>query len=350
MARGEAGSPERVNNTGGAAGLPRGGGLDVAIWDQVLPWQGSVAAPDAQPRAETISVTAPEIPPAGKQAPQVGKQAPQVGKQAPQAGRQVPLVGEQAPRRLRRVPPLRTAALADLLRRRPVLVTRAAFGTAALILVGASIVVSRDVGAAGRPAGAHAVASSGPGRSPLAGVPGVVAPDPSPSDPAFVPPPPAARPQRPPPEHAGKQGAAPPAQPLGPPAPPAGNTTVHSGGGGATSAQRGPAVVKAAPPPPAIITVSGHVTCLSGNAVEGVWVVGLHGGSGWAPWISSAAHPSYASFKKSISNGAWEVHVGCGGSPPNWKVATYSGWATGTPHDFTCDDIPGQGRYGECWT
>jgi hypothetical protein len=103
------------------------------------------------------------------------------------------------------------------------------------------------------------------------------------------------------------------------------------------------------PPPPATINAAGHLTCLSGKAMVGVWVVGQAGGSGWAAWTSTAATPSYASFHRTINNGPWQVHVGCGGTPDSWKVATYSGWVTAVSPSFTCDDIPGHARYGECW-
>jgi hypothetical protein len=100
-------------------------------------------------------------------------------------------------------------------------------------------------------------------------------------------------------------------------------------------------------PPPAKIAASGQVTCLSGNAVEGVWVVGQGGGTGWAAWSPSGSQ-SVATFSRTIPTSAWEVHVGCGGSPQSWQVATYSGWMTGTSQSITCDDISGQGQFGEC--
>jgi hypothetical protein len=109
-------------------------------------------------------------------------------------------------------------------------------------------------------------------------------------------------------------------------------------------------VTRASIPPPATIDARGSVTCLSGAPVEGVWVVGRAGGSGWATWSASASAKEFASFGRKISNGAWEVHVGCGGSPQTWRAASYSGWVSGTSHSFTCDDISGQGRSGECWT
>jgi hypothetical protein len=109
-----------------------------------------------------------------------------------------------------------------------------------------------------------------------------------------------------------------------------------------------PAPPKSAPPKPATITARGSVTCRSGSAVVGVWLVGLNGGSGWATWTASAAAPQVATFSRSIPAGDWSVHVGCGRSPASWLRASYSGYVSGTPRSFSCDDIPGQEQFGEC--
>jgi hypothetical protein len=103
-----------------------------------------------------------------------------------------------------------------------------------------------------------------------------------------------------------------------------------------------------APPQATTITARGSITCQSGRAVTGVWLVGLNGGSGWATWTARATSPQFAAFSRSIPAGGWSVHVGCGGSPASWEEAIYSGWVSGTSHDFTCADIPGRGQYGRC--
>jgi hypothetical protein len=99
----------------------------------------------------------------------------------------------------------------------------------------------------------------------------------------------------------------------------------------------------------ATITPSGHVQCRSGNAVVGVWVEVKNGTSGWANWRAEA-NPARASFTyASIKTGPWQVHVGCGGSPQSWAVATYSIWTSTASASFTCDDVFGDSRYGQCW-
>jgi hypothetical protein len=109
-----------------------------------------------------------------------------------------------------------------------------------------------------------------------------------------------------------------------------------------------PAPSNSAPPQPVTITARGRVTCRSGSAVVGVWLVGLNGGSGWATWTASATAPQVATFSRSIPAGDWSVHVGCGRSPASWLRASYSGYVSGTAHSFTCDDILGQEQFGEC--
>jgi hypothetical protein len=202
---------------------------------------------------------------------------------------------------------------------------KAGLSAAALTLAMLAVMAFHSAGAPARPAMTTSAPTTAQTRDRLAGALPVDAPTPSPLPSSVV------------------------------PAPSAVTTTATYPAGTpskrpATTSKVPPPATTTKAPPPATITVSGHVTCLSGKAVEGVWVVGAQGGSGWAPWTSSAARPSYASFHKDIANGAWEVHVGCGGSPASWQVATYSSQVTGAVHDFTCQDTPGQPRYGQCWT
>lgn len=96
--------------------------------------------------------------------------------------------------------------------------------------------------------------------------------------------------------------------------------------------------------------VSGQVECLT-MPVEGVWIAANSGGSGWASWSAYAGDPEYASFSYNLPNGgSYYVHVGCGGSPQNWAVSTYSYNAvTGSGHVFYCYDYPYEDPYyGHC--
>jgi hypothetical protein len=45
---------------------------------------------------------------------------------------------------------------------------------------------------------------------------------------------------------------------------------------------------------------------------------------------------------------SYSLHVGCGGSPSSWQVATYSVTVTTAVNNFACFDVPGQPNYGTC--
>ena len=84
--------------------------------------------------------------------------------------------------------------------------------------------------------------------------------------------------------------------------------------------------------------VSGSIQCQS-MGVEGVYIEAANGGSGWAPWVSSAARPSYATYSYTLSKGGeYSVWVGCGGTPSRWTIATYSTFYSGTVNNFYCYD------------
>jgi hypothetical protein len=205
-----------------------------------------------------------------------------------------------------------------------VVVAAAAVVISGALLHGSSVKLTSASGSAGGQAdgtGASRVAAAAGSHSPLrpSARPRPAAPVPAP--PAFPAQPGAGPPVVAPPASAPKPKAAP-----GPARPAARHT----------------------PAPPPTIVASGEVTCQSGSAVEGVWVVSQDGqGTGWAQW--SAAGSSSASFSRTIDNNSWQVHVGCGGSPQSWKVSTFSSSFSGTPQDITCDDISGQSQFGECW-
>jgi len=101
-----------------------------------------------------------------------------------------------------------------------------------------------------------------------------------------------------------------------------------------------------APAAQASTTVSGYVTCVDELNVEGVWIQ-ASGGSGFASW-SAAGVGYYAHYSRAGISGSWTVHVGCGGSPSNWKY-TPDGFqkVTGSSASWTCytpDD--GTSTYG----
>lgn len=104
-------------------------------------------------------------------------------------------------------------------------------------------------------------------------------------------------------------------------------------------------------PTPTIPFIAGHVACLSGRPVVGIWVQGdASGDSGWASWQATPGLPSYASFRhESPGGGTYSLSVGCGGTPKYWDVTATSPRARETNRDFICDDELGTSRYKTCY-
>jgi hypothetical protein len=98
----------------------------------------------------------------------------------------------------------------------------------------------------------------------------------------------------------------------------------------------------------AATNISGSIQCES-SSVEGVWIQSANGGSGWAPWVSSAARSDYATYSYTLPEGGeYAVHVGCGGTTSSWKVAEYSNFYGGTVNNFYCYDESGSSLYTYC--
>jgi hypothetical protein len=99
-----------------------------------------------------------------------------------------------------------------------------------------------------------------------------------------------------------------------------------------------------APHPPE--QVSGYVQCTS-LPVEGVWIVARRGGSGWAEWTGVTA--TLARYNYTLpKGGSYAVHVGCGGSLPDWQTTPDSGFVSGAFNDFLCHDVAGQADFDVC--
>jgi hypothetical protein len=101
------------------------------------------------------------------------------------------------------------------------------------------------------------------------------------------------------------------------------------------------------------VEVSGEVTCLSGNSVEGVWVQ-ADVDSGFAPWqgvnVSGKAFGSTSKWWWWLPRGeSYSLHVGCGGTQASWAVAVYTPVVSGTPNSFDCIDIASDAGYGTCY-
>jgi hypothetical protein len=94
--------------------------------------------------------------------------------------------------------------------------------------------------------------------------------------------------------------------------------------------------------------VSGSIQCQVG-AVEGIWIQAANGGSGWAPWNSTAARASYATYSYTLPHGGeYSAEIGCGGTPSAWAAVEYTTFHTGKVNDFYCYDQPKSALYSYC--
>ena len=118
-----------------------------------------------------------------------------------------------------------------------------------------------------------------------------------------------------------------------------------------TSTAHNAAVVVTTPPSQSGGTatkISGSIQCQS-KSVEGVWIQAANNGSGWAPWVSSAANPQFATYSYTLPyGGEYSVHVGCGGTTSSWAVAEYSSFYGGTVNSFYCYDESSSTLYTYC--
>jgi hypothetical protein len=115
-----------------------------------------------------------------------------------------------------------------------------------------------------------------------------------------------------------------------------------------TAAQSAAPVASAAPAAStASFKVTGQVSCLSGNSVEGVWVQ-TNNGSAYAPWKGLGNGSTSDWWFTLPTQESYSLHVGCGGSTASWAVATYSPVVSGAHNSFNCYDIAGEAGYGTC--
>lgn len=91
------------------------------------------------------------------------------------------------------------------------------------------------------------------------------------------------------------------------------------------------------------------MSCISGNAVEGVYVVAGKG-AGFSPWQGQGNGATATFWYTLPTKESYSLHVGCGGSTSSWQVATVSVTVSAAVNNFACDDVPGQASYGTCHT
>jgi hypothetical protein len=102
---------------------------------------------------------------------------------------------------------------------------------------------------------------------------------------------------------------------------------------------------------PAHAAAGGSVTC-NGEPVVGVWIekVSGSGSSGWA-WTPNNGSWTQPYYRENISSSAtFNVHVGCGGTPSNWKYTTRSiHTQSSTSADWVCFPGYASGHWHRCW-
>jgi hypothetical protein len=95
--------------------------------------------------------------------------------------------------------------------------------------------------------------------------------------------------------------------------------------------------------------ISGQVSCQSGRPVVGIWVAQVTGVGMFANWTSDNTNPSTAGYYATIPEGmAYELHVGCGGTPQRWSMSGSSSTTTAVSVTLRCHDAEGDPAYGTC--
>ncbi len=100
--------------------------------------------------------------------------------------------------------------------------------------------------------------------------------------------------------------------------------------------------------------ISGKVSCIGNEQVEGIWVQATNDGSGWADKHQTDSDGAVVVFTYVLPNGgAYNLHVGCGGSEQHWNTISTTEAGSGTIQDhtfhfFTCQDSLRAVGYGSC--
>lgn len=103
------------------------------------------------------------------------------------------------------------------------------------------------------------------------------------------------------------------------------------------------------------VTISGNVLCADNERVVGVWVSAVSSGSNFANWYKTNSNGSEAAFWYVLPNGgAYNLHIGCGGSRQDWDNTDYTENGSSTIKDhsfhyFTCQDVPLVAGHGPCY-
>jgi hypothetical protein len=104
-------------------------------------------------------------------------------------------------------------------------------------------------------------------------------------------------------------------------------------------------------PRPKYHLVSGEVECMSGRAVQGVYIHDQGGGHpGNSNWHADPRHLYIAGYQYYLTSGSYAVSVGCGGTRKKWGPQPHSDVVTGSVNNFKCFDGPNLANPGTCET
>ena len=92
---------------------------------------------------------------------------------------------------------------------------------------------------------------------------------------------------------------------------------------------------------------TGTVRCASHTTPVGVWVSALYGDAGWAT-TRREPDQTVLRYSRPITHGsAYQLHVGCGGTPRNWGMTATSDSFRADAVDLICNDQSSRlGRLG----
>lgn len=102
------------------------------------------------------------------------------------------------------------------------------------------------------------------------------------------------------------------------------------------------------------VTITGKVSCVDNLRIVGVWI-SVNSGSGFANPYKINSSGSAVQFTFTLPHGgAYNVHVGCGGSRDDWLNTDYTEIGSGAVKDykfhvFTCQDTPLTAGHGPCY-
>lgn len=86
-------------------------------------------------------------------------------------------------------------------------------------------------------------------------------------------------------------------------------------------------------------SVDGTVRCASGAPIQGIWIEGFSGGSGFAGLSPGDRRSALVTYRYELpSGGKYQVHVGCGGTPVTWTLELRSRYVNPGTNHFLCHD------------